>query len=139
MAVPELGLVVRYSFLWSTEEARGREEGVKERPSAVVMLLEGGLVGVLPITHAPPLDPFEAVELPLSTKRRLGLDDAESWIVVTELNIFSWPGPDLRVAPGGGPESVVYGRLPGRLLEEVRRRVAEILRARRLSTVSRTD
>ena len=35
-----------------------------------------------------------------ATKRRLGLDDARSWIMVTEGNRFAWPGPDLRpIAP----------------------------------------
>jgi len=37
-----------------------------------------------------------AVEISHETKRRLGLDDDRSWIVLTEANRFAWPGPDLR-------------------------------------------
>ena len=34
---PEPGLVIRYSYLWDREARAGREEGVKDRPCAVVM------------------------------------------------------------------------------------------------------
>lgn len=82
---------------------------------------EGDLrVIVLPVTHSRPADPASAVEIPAATKRRLGLDEDQSWIVVTECNVFSWPGPDLRFAPGQGPESVAYGLLPAKLFEKVR-------------------
>ena len=33
------GLVLRYSYLWRAEQLRGREEGVKDRPCAVVMVV----------------------------------------------------------------------------------------------------
>jgi hypothetical protein len=36
------------------------------------------------------------VEVPLRVARHLGLDEERSWIVTTELNVFVWPGPDLR-------------------------------------------
>ncbi len=50
----------------------------------------------VPITHTPPSDPADAVEIPPALKAHLGLDDLPSWIVVTETNDFLWPGPDLR-------------------------------------------
>jgi hypothetical protein len=51
--------------------------------------------------HAfPPSDPCEAIENPPATKRRLGLDDERSWIVLTESNRFVWPGPDVRPVDG---------------------------------------
>ena len=34
---PVPGLVVRYSYLWLDEHRRGREEGVKDRPCAIVL------------------------------------------------------------------------------------------------------
>jgi hypothetical protein len=40
------------------------------------------MVTVLPISHTPPADPELAVELPAATKRRLGLDDERSWVVL---------------------------------------------------------
>lgn len=126
LPAPTPGLVIRYAYLWAREHDEGREEGVKDRPCAVLLATrddEGDLrVIVLPVTHSRPLDPATAVEIPAATKRRLGLDDDQSWIVVTEGNVFAWPGPDLRFAPGRGPESVAYGLLPAKLYEIVRER-----------------
>jgi hypothetical protein len=71
--------------------------------------------------------------------RRLGLDEERSWIVVTEANLFNWPGPDLRFIPGKGPESVAYGFLPPSLFRSVRDRFLEHARRRRMGLVSRTE
>lgn len=79
---PVPGLVIRYGYLWAKKHARGQEEGVKDRPCAVVLVTtdEAGeqWVTVLPITHTPPCVPELAVEIPAATKRRLGLDDERS-------------------------------------------------------------
>jgi hypothetical protein len=126
LPTPQPGLVIRYSYLWADEHDEGREEGIKDRPCAILLATttdEGDLrVIVLPITHAPPRRLEDAVEIPTPTKRRLGLDDDRSWIVLTEGNTFMWPGPDLRIVPGRGPESVVLGFLPAKLFDTVRRR-----------------
>jgi len=102
LPTPTAGLIIRYAFVWRDEAARGIEEGAKDRPCAVILVTtdepDGPVVTVLPITHSPPSDPSLAVELPPATKRRLGLDDHRSWIVVTDANRFFWPGPDLRFA-----------------------------------------
>jgi hypothetical protein len=61
--VPQAGLVIRYSYLWESEARQGREEGVKDRPCAVILVLlreseEHPVVRVLPITHTPlPIPP----------------------------------------------------------------------------------
>ena len=101
---PERGLVISYAYLWRSEHAQGREEGVKTRPSVIVLVMERAdgdrVVTVSPVTHSAPSRPDEAVEIPLTTKRRLGLDDARSWILVSAANRFVWPGPDLHpIAP----------------------------------------
>lgn len=132
---PRPGLVIRYSYLWARERDAGRDEGVKDRPCAVLLATRdefGDLkVIVLPVTHARPADSDSAVEIPAATKRRLGLDDDQSWIVVTECNVFAWPGPDLRFARGAGAESAAYGLLPAKLFEIVRDRfVANSKKAR---------
>lgn len=75
---------------------------------------------MLPITHTPPTDPALAVEIPGATKTRLGLDEARSWIILTEANRFEWPGPDLRPVPGGDLSTVSYGYLPASLYDQVR-------------------
>ncbi len=132
---PRPGLVIRYSYLWARERDAGRDEGVKDRPCAILLATHdefGDLkVIVLPVTHARPADSDSAVEIPAATKRRLGLDDDQSWIVVTECNVFAWPGPDLRFARGAGAESAAYGLLPAKLFEAVRDRfVANSKKAR---------
>lgn len=88
---PKVGWVFRYSYLWHWQHLEGREEGDKDRPALVLAIdatLEDGapVVRVLPITHTPPSDPADAVKIPPATKRRLGLDDERSWIVLTESN-----------------------------------------------------
>ena len=99
---PVPGLVIRYSYLWAEEYGRGPEEGVKDRPCAIILVSAGEegerVVTVLPVTHALPSDPNLAVEIPSATKHRLRLDDARSWVVLSEANRFIWPGPDLRAA-----------------------------------------
>src|ERR1700753_4447422 len=101
---PVSGLVIRYSYLWRSQSLAGLDEGLKDRPCAIILVTTdvGGreIVTVLPITHSPPSDPEFALEVPQETKFRLGLDSDRSWIVLTEANKFAWPGPDLRFPAG---------------------------------------
>jgi hypothetical protein len=139
---PAPGLVIRYSYLWAEEHKRGQEEGVKDRPCAVILVTatEDGerVVTVLPISHTPPADPNLAVEIPTLAKRRLKLDDERSWVVLTEANRFVWPGPDLRPSKPGDSASVSYGPLPFALFEEIRVKLIAAIRAHRTSVVART-
>jgi hypothetical protein len=143
LPTPQPGLVIRYSYLWADEHGDGREEGAKDRPCAVLLATttdEGDLrVIVLPITHAPPRSSQDAVEIPTLTKRRLGLDDDRSWIVLTEGNAFLWPGPDLRVAAGRGPESVALGFLPAKLFDTIRRRFLSLHQRSKARFVRRSE
>ena len=140
---PVPGLVIRYSYLWADEYARGREEGSKDRPCAIILATadEDGeqVVTVLPITHSPPANLSLDVEIPPDTKRRLGLDDARSWVILGEANRFIWPGPDVRPQSGGDSSSVAYGPLPFRLYETIRLKFIAILKARMAKAVPRTD
>ena len=117
-------MVIRYAYLWRSEHARGLEEGSKDRPCAVLLAVadEAGdrRVVVLPVTHTKPRDPALAVEIPAATKRRLGLDEERSWIVIAEANRFIWPGPDLRPMKSGEASTIVYGELPADLFRKVR-------------------
>lgn len=140
---PVPGLVIRYSYLWQAEHARGQEEGVKDRPCAIVLTTaaEDGrqTVTVLAVTHAPPVDERLAVEIPPAIKRRLYLDDARSWVVLSEANRFTWPGPDLRTAKLGDAGSVVYGPLPYRFFETIRIKFIAALKARHTTMVGRSE
>jgi len=96
-------------------------------------------VAVLPITHSPPATGNDAIEIPPLIKRHLGLDDAQSWIVLNEMNVFQWPGPDLRASGGSSSDSVLYGYLPSGFFRTVRDRVAANIRAGKLRQVGRTE
>jgi hypothetical protein len=89
---PHPGLVIHYAYLWHAEHKQGQEEGVKDRPCVVVLTVEGTagetVVTVLPITHTSSSDPAAAVEIPLPTKQRLGLDSERSWVICSEINRF---------------------------------------------------
>jgi hypothetical protein len=140
---PYAGLVIRYSYLWKREQEEGREEGMKDRPCAVVLVVtdEDGEqeVLVLPITHTPPANADDAVEIPPATKKRLGLDADRSWIVITEANEFVWPGPDLRPISGRDASTIAYGPLPPRLFAHVRDRFLERDRREKSAHVKRTE
>ena len=140
---PTPGLVVRYSYLWREEHLKGQEEGVKDRPCAIIMVVtnenDDQTVTVLPITHTPPHQADDAIEIPAATKRRLGLDDERSWVVLTEANRFIWPGPDLRPARQDDLNSVAFGLLPDGLFNQIRDSFIAKVRAGKLSRVSRTE
>jgi hypothetical protein len=102
-------------------------------------MIEGReVVTVVPITHAPPRDAADAVEIPTLLKRHLGLDDDRSWIVVTETNDFVWPGPDLRPMKSGDAASIVYGELPADLFRKARDKWLSSSAVRR-GVVTRTE
>jgi hypothetical protein len=94
---------------------------------------------VLPITHSPPLDPADAVEIPTQTKNRLGLDADRSWIMLTEANEFLWPGPDLRPVPGGDASTIAYGPLPPRFFAQVRDKFLERDLLAKSARIKRTE
>jgi hypothetical protein len=91
------------------------------------------------ITHSPPDNNADAIELSSAIKRDLGLDDLPSWIVATEANIFNWPGPDLWHIEGTDPPTAIYGRVPPKLLQTVAQRLFDNDRQRRMRRVTRTE
>ncbi|HSZ75688.1 MAG TPA: hypothetical protein VK779_12775 [Rhizomicrobium sp.] len=93
---------------------------------------------VVPITHTPPSDPLDGIEIPSAVKAHLGLDFERSWIVITETNAFIWPGPDLRPVPNSDVSTIAYGVLPPRFFAHVRDRFFDrIQKTKRI--VKRTD
>jgi hypothetical protein len=140
---PEPGLVIRYSYLWLREHREGREEGTKDRPCAIVLTSrhhgDETQVLVVPVTHSPPENIADALELPPSVKQHLGLDTERSWVVLSESNLFDWPGPDLRRVGDRDNSSVAYGFLPPRLFAELRRRFLALEAVARSLRVQRTE
>jgi hypothetical protein len=119
---PEPGLVISYAYLWDHEAQSGQEEGRKDRPCVIALAVERQpdgetLVTALPVTHRQPDSAAAAVEIPQAVKRYLGLDDARSWVIVSEGDQFVWPGYDLRKTPGS--DRYDYGFLPPRLFQQI--------------------
>jgi hypothetical protein len=144
-AEPRIGAVVSYSYLWAGEAEDGRREGVKNRPAAIVMArgdLGPTLVAyVLPLTHSPPGpdDSGRKLEIPATIKRHLGLDKQPSWIVLDELNVFAWPGFDLRPVPNSDPSTCEYGMLPNGFFERVKAQMLALATSDRLRIVKRGE
>lgn len=97
---PHPGLVICYPYLWQADYDKSQEDGVKDRPCAIILATQDAdgdrIVTVAPITHVAPSQGDAAVEIPRKTKERLGLDSEVSWIIVSEVNHFIWLRPDLR-------------------------------------------
>ncbi len=138
--IPKVGHVIKYSYLWWNEQRKGRKEGLKERPCSVVLSRRTDrgevILYVLPITHTPPSKSEDGLEIPNSTKKRLGLDDQKSWIITTEFNKFTWPGYDIRKISSG---SYSYGILPEKLIQLAIDSVKVHARNSKLKHVGRDD
>lgn len=128
---PQPGLVISYTYLWHHESEKGRDEGRKDRPCVIILAAEqedaGVRVTVVPVTHTPPADPAQALELPPRVKQHLGLDDRPSWVVLSEGNRFLWPGYDLKPIRGA-KNRFHYGFLPPGLFDRIRERFVAIWR-----------
>jgi len=57
-------------------------------------------VAVVPITHSPHSDPETAIEIPRPVAAHLALDSDRCWVVLEDVNVFTWPGYDLRPISG---------------------------------------
>lgn len=140
---PEPGLVIRYSYLWLREYRAGREDGSKDHPCAIILALradkDGEQVLVVPVTHSSPENPAAALELPPAVKQNLGLDTERSWVVLSESNLFTWPGPDLRRIADRDDSSVAYGFLPPKFFTELRRRFVALETEARSKRVTRGE
>jgi hypothetical protein len=123
-------LVIAYDYLWRHEHEAGRHSGSKIRPCAIVVAVERSHgvtdVVVAPITHREPAPPSQGVEIPRAVKQHLGLDHERSWIIVNDLNVFTWPGFDLHAVPNAGPGVYHSGFLPPKLHRQIADRVVAL-------------
>ena len=135
-----VGLVIRYNFLWSNEKAAGKQETTKDRPAAIVVAArqESGEVRVIvaPITHEPPVDSRDSIEISAGIRAALDLDHHPQWLRFDELNRFTWSGYDLRPVPGS-PRRYEYGMLPRELFERLRERLLARQRTKAASIQNR--
>jgi hypothetical protein len=138
---PRPGAVIRYAFLWSDAARRGATEAAKDRPCAIVLAVrrtpEADLrVVVAPVTHSPPRADDGSIEIPPEICAALGLDGGRHWLRVDEVNVFAWPGFDLRPLPGR-PGVFEYGMLPRELYERLRAAILARQAAHRLTATGR--
>lgn len=130
MALPEPrpGLVIRYDYLWTREAAAGRDQG-KDRPACLIAASDPSVsprfVVILPITHTPPGKDMSGIEIPLKVRRAIGLDDAPSWVIVSEHNVDEWPNGGLSPLPGQA-NKFSYGFIPPGLFAQVKARFLEL-------------
>lgn len=92
---------------------------------------------VAPVTHSEPRRAEEGIEIPPSVKKHLGLDRERSWILLTELNGFVWPGPDIRPTPDSA--SPLYDALPEWLFRKVQQGIASNAREGKIRITKRTE
>lgn len=141
MALPpaEPGQVIRYDYLWLRQAPSGHTSG-KERPACIVATIDEvtdpRLVVILPITHAQPRGDTVGVEIPHAVTRHLKLDDARSWVVISEANVDHWPNAGLASIPGKRG-AFTYGFLPPQFFEEIRGRFLALVSSRRTRLVRR--
>ena len=83
-------------------------------------------VRAAPTTRAAKDPAARRVELPGKVKRRLGLDEDASWIVLDEFNEFVWPGPAQRLVSRRAPGVWSYGVLPVEVFRAVRDRLRAV-------------
>jgi hypothetical protein len=137
--VPLQGLVIRYNYLWHKDDAKGLSDSGKDRPCAVVMYSsKKGNAAVVPITHSPPELGEEdlSIKVPPGICAEIGLDDDDNWVRVSELNIFDWPGDHLRPLPKD-PSRFDYGMIPNEFFVQIRDRVVELTKERRVTQTKR--
>jgi hypothetical protein len=132
-------LVIRYDYLWTHEAAVGRDQG-KERPACLVAASDSiaspRFVVILPITHTPPDKDTVGVEIPAKVGQAIGLDDARSWVIVSEHNIDEWPNGGLAPLPGRrGVFS--YGFIPPSLFAQIKAKFLELSQQKRSPGVRR--
>jgi hypothetical protein len=105
---PEAGQIVDYYFLWNEEHRQGRVEGRKARPYLIIAVARRApdaapRVALLPITSQPPRAHQSAIAIPDNIKSRIGLDRRRhAWLILDDVNIFTWPGFDLIPQQNGG-------------------------------------
>lgn len=145
--LPPVGHVIAYEYLWLSQ-ASSRDDGAKTYPAAIVLARRDigptPVAYVLGISHSSPQNGRRAIEVPRKLKRYLGLDELPSWIYTDEVNVFAWPGPDLRPAEHLSRSAhvrgtCVIGALPSDWFAEVINHMAESQGFGNLTPIKRSE
>ena len=76
------------------------------------------------------------IEVPARVSQALGLDDAPSWVIVSEHNVDEWPNAGLSPLPGR-PDTFSYGFIPLGLFSRIKTRFLELASSKKSHTVRR--
>lgn len=141
---PQVGMVVNYCFLWPRQARKGQDVGEKNRPCLIMAVdtpKDGSpkKVFVAPITHTPPFHPEDSLQMPQETKRRLGLDSETSWLMLSDVNKFSWPGYDLGRVPRRNQPTIVYGNVSASFMNEAQKQMRDMFHQKRVQIVPRDE
>jgi hypothetical protein len=79
-----------------------------------------------------------AVEIPQRVKEHLGLDSERSWVILNEVNVFRWPGFDLRPIKNGDGR-VDYGFLPPKLFDRLNEKFKDLEGKGKVDRASREE
>ena len=132
---PIPGMVVRYSFLWSSEAAVGETEGRKDCPCVVVTAVRGTADGRFRVRccrsrMSPPRRRAASRSL-RGSSGILGSTTTPRGSYSTKSTNSSWPGVDLRPVSRVKPGVWTFGVLPTELFGEITAKLRSILDQRR--------
>ena len=142
-----VGSIVAYEYLWHSQSGT-RDDGEKTRPAVVVLsaVRDGSkeIVYCLGISHSEPKSHQRALPLPTKLLRYLGLSEEPSLAYTDQLNVFIWPGPDLRPASwlSSRPhtdDSCVIGHLPSDWFELLKMHLEESRQLGKLAAIKRSE
>lgn len=148
MGIPEhppVGWLIAYDYLWSSL-AGVRDDGAKTYPCVIILAVRDrgphAIVYAVAMSHSEPRDGRRAVAVPAKLKRWLGLDARPSWVYTDEVNVFAWPGSDLR--PGDrvsvlpqARDGCVIARLPDDWFGTLRDHLVQGFRDERVQAIKR--
>lgn len=139
---PKVGMVVNYEYIWARQFRDGfkPEDRVKVRPCAILAVVEGKddtTVYVAPMTHTAPYHPERSIKLGEDTSERLRMNCNNTWLMVDEVNKFTWPGDSLRRVFNRQPGGFCFGMLPEAVLRDAREKLKAFNANKALSLVPR--
>ena len=106
---PKRAEILHYCYLFAHEADKSRTEGAKDRPILVINT-DGNRYIVAAITTKGERNP-DAIAIPENVARAANIAPGSS-VVVSEVNVFDWPGFDIR--PFTSKAGWVFGRMtPG--------------------------
>lgn len=129
---PEAGKIIDYGYLWQREDAAGQVNASKDRPCLiweVRKIEELFIVSVLPISTS-----SMGARVPIHPRERAALGLPEDCnVVIEEMNIFNWPGPDIV------PQDDRTMMRPNPASRKLTDTIAEAIEGRRVAKVFRPD